>query len=208
MSMVQLKCFHGTSKENARAIISQQHFNHGTSDSLRLGEGAYFFNQTGSKPDYPIMCAYELRKHKFKRNPDERDYCILSCVVECADEDFLDLDDPDFREVFHEMRYHIHSRNLKTDPTFKYPNAALADTQVIEEIKKERRIAVIRASQFFGMFEKEQRMKFSNNKESQNPRTYVPNVVNVCVNTNLAIIRDIKVVKEGEFDAECRIVIG
>lgn len=44
-------------------------------------------------------------------------------------------------------------------------------------------------------------MKFSGKKINQNPRTYVPNVVNMCVDTNFARIRDISIVEEGDFDA-------
>jgi len=163
-----------------------------------LGEGAYFFNKMGSRVDYPMMCARELSRFKFSRG-SLSDYAILSCIVECEDEQFLDLADPDTMEVFHRMRYMIHDRNLKADPSFRYINASVADTQVIEELKRLKPIAVVRAPQFFGMFEKEQRMKFSDKKISQNPRTFVPNVINMCVDTHLAHIRDIMIVEEGEF---------
>ena len=198
--MVKLKCFHGTSKVNAQAIINEQFFKNSSSNSLRLGEGAYFFNQMGSTSDYTIMCARELLKHKYRNKQGPRDYCILSCIVECKDEQFMDLSDPDSMEFFHRMRYVMHERNLKHDPDFEYKNASVADTQVILELKKEKTIAVIRAPQFFGMFEREQNMKFSDRKISQNPRTYVPNVINLCVDTYHARIRDIALVEEGEFD--------
>lgn len=198
--MVELKCFHGTSKANARAIIEGQCFLHSQSDSLRLGEGAYFFNQMGSSADYTIMCARELRAHKFKKGGPS-DYCVLSCIVECDDNQFLDLSDPDSMEAFHNMRYIMHERNLQLDPGFQYKNASLADTQVIVELKKNSIIAVVRAPQFFGMFEREQRMKFPGKRISQNPRTFVPNVVNLCVDTNFAHIRDISIVEEGDFYA-------
>lgn len=198
--MVELKCFHGTSKANARAIIEKQCFLHGQSESLRLGEGAYFFNQMGSTADYTIMCARELRKHKYLGGGSS-DYCVLSCIVECEEDQFLDLSNPDAMEAFHHMRYVMHARNLELDSNFQYKNASVADTQVIVELKKTNTIAVIRAPQFFGMFEREQRMKFSDKKISQNPRTFVPNVINLCVDTNFAHIRDISIVEEGEFDA-------
>lgn len=197
--MVELECFHGTSRENAQAIIHQQRFLHSEGDTCRLGEGAYFFNKMGSSATYPIMCARELSKYKFFQGGPSR-YSILSCIVECKEEQFLDLSDPDSMEAFHHMRYMLHDRNIKADPAFKYKNASFADTQVIEELKRMRHIAVVRTPQFFGMFEKEQRMKFSERRISQNPRTFVPNVINLCVDTHLAYIRDIKIVEEGEFD--------
>lgn len=199
--MVELKCFHGTSKAEAQAIVAEQRFIHSIGDSRRLGEGAYFFNQMGSSADYPIMCSRELCRYKFKHKQGSCKYAVLFCVVQCDESQFFDLSDPNAMEAFHQMRYIMHERNLRLDSHFKYKNASVADTQVIEELKKTRPIAVIRAPQFFGMFEREQRMAFSDKHVSQNPRTYVPNVVNLCVNTNLATIRDITIVEEGEFDA-------
>ena len=206
--MAEFLCFHGTSRENANKILSEQRFLHGSSDSLRLGEGAYFFCQMGNTSDYPIMCARELRRYKYYCDNSNSGYSILSCRIECFDEEVLDLCEPNMVETFHMMRYAIHERNLSYNPNFQYKNASVADTQVIEELKKQHRFAVVRAPQFFGMFEKERRMKFSDGKISQNPRTYVSNVVNLCANMNFAQVYDIRIVEEGDFDAECEGIIG
>ena len=206
--MAKLICFHGTSKENAQAILAQNHFNHGMGKNLRLGEGAYFFNQMGSSPEYTIMCAKEMRKYKWKHDRATPEYSILRCVIECDDSYFFDLYEPDVMETFHKMRYLLHEKTLKENPSFQYENASQADAQVICEIKKLRKIAIIRSPQFFGLFEKEQRMEFSNKRISQNPRTFAPNVINVCVDTNIAQINKIEIVEEGIFDDGYASIIG
>lgn len=54
---------------------------------------------------------------------------ILSCTIQCEEEQYLDLYDPMNMELFHRMRYQLIEQSLKKDPEFKYPNTAAADTQ-------------------------------------------------------------------------------
>ncbi|MGN9056958.1 hypothetical protein ACTNA4_10920 [Bariatricus sp. HCP28S3_A7] len=60
--MIRLKCFHGTSYENAQSIPNDQHFRKSDNEQLRMGVGAYFFCQAGDDPEYAIRCARELEK--------------------------------------------------------------------------------------------------------------------------------------------------
>ena len=76
-------------------------------------------------------------------------------VVECEDEEYLDLFNPESLEYFHQMRYIMLNKSLAVDPEYKYHNAAVADTQVFDTIRKLRSVSVIRCPQFFGMIEEE-----------------------------------------------------
>ena len=113
------------------------------------------------------------------------------------DEEYLDLFNPESLEYFHQMRYIMLNKSLAVDPEYKYHNAAVADTQVFDTIRKLRSVSVIRCPQFFGMLEEESRFRFDKG-ERQFPKTYVPNVIMACIDTNKPIIKDIKLVEKGE----------
>lgn len=200
--MIRLKCFHGTSLENGQSIIQENHFRPSDADSLRMGVGAYFFCQTGEDDTYPMRCAKELEKYHIKQGKHKNNYAILSCIVECKEENYLDLFNPDNLEYFHQMRYYLLNKSLSVDPDYKYHNAAVADTQVFDVIRDIRSVAVIRCPQFFGMLEEESRFRFDKG-ERQFPKTYVPNVIMACVDTDKAIIKDIELVEGGKmFDED------
>ena len=76
-------------------------------------------------------------------------YAVLSCIIECEEENYLDLFNPENLEYFHQMRYYLLDKSLAVDSNYKYHNAAVADTQVFDVIRKLRSIAVIRCPQFF-----------------------------------------------------------
>ena len=192
--MVRLKCFHGTSYENGQSILKEKHFRTSDSDSLRMGEGAYFFCQAGESDAYPIRCAKELEAYHRSMGKHKKGFAILSCVIECEDENYLDLYDPESLEYFHQMRYMMLDKSMQVDPEFRYRNAAVADTQVFDVIRKIRPLTVIRCPQFFGMLDKEMKFNFDK-RERQFPKTYVPNVIMVCADTNKVVVKDIELVE-------------
>ena len=193
--MVSLRCFHGTSLENGESILAEQHFRPSDHDKLRIGVGAYFFCQAGEDDTYSITCARELERYHLAEGKHKNGYMILSCIVECDEDKYLDLYKPDSLELFHQMRYILLDKSLQVDPNFKYQSNAVADTQVFDEIRNIRQLGVIRCPQYFGMFEKERRMNFE--KGPQFPKTYVPNVIMLCVDESNATIKDIKEVERG-----------
>lgn len=195
VQLVSLKCFHGTSIANGESILAEQHFRPSDNDKLRMGVGAYFFCQAGDDDTYPIMCARELEKFHLEKGKHKDGYMILSCTIECEEDEYLDLYKPDSLEFFHQMRYILLDRSLKADPFFKYHDREVADTQVFDEIRNIRKIGVIRCPQYFGMFSFESKFIFE--KGHQYPKTFVPNVVMVCVDENNATIKDIKEVERG-----------
>ena len=85
-------------------------------------------------------------------------------------------------------------KSMQVDPEFRYRNAAVADTQVFDVIRKIRPLTVIRCPQFFGMLDKEMKFNFDK-KERQFPKTYVPNVIMVCADTNKVVVKDIELVE-------------
>lgn len=204
--MIRLKCFHGTSYENGKSILKEKRFRPSNSDSLRMGIGAYFFCQVGENDTYPLRCAKALENYHIAHRKHIDGYMILSCIIECQDENFLDLNDPESLEYFHQMRYLLLNKSLKLDPHYRYHNAAVADTQVFNEIRKIRNLFVIRCPQFFGMLEEEQKFQFDK-KERQFPKTYVPNVIMVCADTNKALIKDIKMVEGRMFHNEYEAIV-
>lgn len=193
--LIALKCFHGTSIENGESILKEQRFRQSDNDKLRMGVGAYFFCQAGCDDEYPKMCARELEKYHLREGKHKGGYMILSCTVECEDDKYLDLYEPDSLEFFHRMRYILLERSLRVDPNFKYRNNAIADTQVFDEIRNIRRLDVIRCPQYFGMFEKERRMNFED--PPRFPKSFVPNVIVVCANIENADIKNITEIERG-----------
>ena len=205
--MNRLLCFHGTSYENGMSIINSKHFNASANENLRMGEGAYFFCQMGDSPDYAIRCAREVEKYHYKEGKHTSKYMVISCEVECDEESFLDLCDPRQVEAFHEMRYVMLNKSLKEMPEFEYKSAAVADTQVFDELRSMYGITVIRCPQFFGMLAEEQKFRFPKGTHPY-PKTYVPNVFNVCVNTEKVAIRNLKIVEEGDWNDEIGSEVG
>lgn len=204
--MVRLKCFHGTSYENGRSILKEERFRSSDSDKLRMGVGAYFFCQVGESAAYPIRCAKSLEDYYITTKKHTDGYMILSCIIECQEENFLDLNDPESLEYFHQMRYILLNKSLQLDSHYRYRNAAVADTQVFNEIRKIRHLFVIRCPQFFGMLKEEQKFLFDY-KEKQFPKTYVPNVIMVCADTNNALIKDIQMVEGRKFNNEYEAIV-
>jgi hypothetical protein len=198
--MIQLKAFHGTSWENGQSILCEKNFRAGASEKLRMGVGAYFFCQAGSKSDYAIRCARELEKYHWSQGKHNGKYAILSCEIECDEESYLDLYDPETLEYFHQMRYIILDKSLSADPNYKYQNASVADTQVFNVIRAIRQVGVIRCPQYFGMLAEESKFVF--HERPTFPKTYVPNVIMACVDTKIATIRNIELVEEGSYSNE------
>jgi hypothetical protein len=164
-----------------------------------MGRGVYFFCQPGDSPDYAMLCARELEKFHLRTGKHTGDYGILSCVVECEDDQFFDLYDPNGMESFHRMRYLMLNKALESNPDYQYPNAAVADTQVFNVIRELRSVAVIQCPQFFGMLAEEQKFKFPKGTH-QFPKTYVPNVIMICVDTDIAKVTNIQLAERGSLE--------
>lgn len=195
--MIQLECYHGTSYENALSILDDNNFLPSRDrEGLRLGEGAYFFCKWSSS-DYAIECARQLMLHKHTKGKLVGEYAILSCIIECAEEQFFDMYDPAAMEYFHNMRHYLYNKHLQTDKDFQYVDAAAADTETMNYIRRSADIAVVRCPQFFGMFPREENFAFSGRHKY--PKTYVPNIIQVCVDTEKATIRDIQLIGKGAF---------
>lgn len=193
-SMVRLKCYHGTTRENAHSILKDGRFLPSeTRDSLRLGKGAYFYCKTGMS-DYAKTCAYETAKYHHEKS-ETGSYGIVSCTIECEDTQFFDMCRPDFAEQFHKARHALYQKMTKEGHV--YSHCGELDTQTMDMIRSIRDIAIIRSPEFFGFMSFENQIKF---KKRPKPLTYVPNVIIVCADTDKAKISDIKIEEEGEFD--------
>lgn len=195
--MVRLKCYHGTSIEFAEAIVRENRFLPGSKEGLRLGDGAYFFEQIGDS-SYAQECARDLEKYHFKKGKHTNGYAIISCTVECKDDEFLNLFDPITIELFHRIRYAVYDRAKKSDPNYQFVDAAHADTMTVKEIKKHRNVSVIRSPEFFGMFAREAGIMMSGRRKY--PKTFVPNIILVCADVETAKISNIQIVERGTFD--------
>lgn len=192
--MVRLKCYHGTTRENAHSILMDGAFRSSENrDSLRLGRGAYFYCKTGTS-DYARICAYETAKYHHSKY-GTCSYGIVSCIVECDDDQFFDMCIPDFAEQFHNVRRALYQR--MTREGHSYSQCGELDTQTMDIIRSIRDVAVIRSPEFFGFMSFEDQIRF---KKRPKPLTYVPNVIIVCADTDKAIISDIRIEEEGEFD--------
>ncbi len=196
--MIDLIGYHGTSIENAHSILTENRFRPSKdNESLRMGEGAYFFSRISEKGDYSIKCAKEIAAFNHKKGKIANGYGILSCHIQCSEQQFLDLFDPENLELFHMMRYKNYEEHIKRDPDFKYERTSVADCEVFDILRKKKGIAVIRCPQFFGMFPREEAFKFKTGY--QYPKTFVPNIINICADVNLVTISNIKLIEEGEF---------
>lgn len=196
--MIRLKCYHGTSLAFAESIVKENRFLPGNKDGLRLGEGAYFFEQI-CESSYAQECARDLEKYHYKEGKHPDGYAIVACTVACEDDELLDLFDPATIEWFHRIRYAIYDRAKKRDPDYQFVSAAHADTMTVNEIKRHRRVSVIRSPEFFGMFAREAGIMMSGRRKY--PKTFVPNVLLVCADVETAEISDIQIVERGRFDA-------
>lgn len=204
--MVTLECYHGTSYKNAESILRDNCFRpNRDNEKLRLGVGVYFFCK-GYDEKYAITCARELQYFHYLEDikkkrwiTDNKQYAILSCVVECPENEYFDMYNPAALETFHNMRYDLHAERLKRNPESKYEDAADADTQVMNILRKIAGIKVVRCPQFFGMFPRESRIEL---KGRRYPKTFVPNVTLVCADPEGAIIRDIRIVEKGVWSDE------
>lgn len=194
--MVQLECYHGTSYENAQHILMEKRFLPSRDkEGLRLGEGAYFFCRGGLE-EYAIDCARQLELFHGEVGKHKGEYAILSCLVECKDDELFDMYDPAAMEVFHKMRHYLYSQHLNKDPDFTFQSAAAADTETINYIRRSSNISVVKCPQFFGMLSKEKHFYFSKGAR-QFPKTFVPNVIIACVDTQKVRIRDIRLIDKG-----------
>lgn len=194
--MVRLKCYHGTTPESAEAIVREKRFLPSAGEALRLGEGAYFFEQQGNS-EYAKECARDLKKYHFEKGKCGAEYAILSCMVECDDEQYFDLYDPANMEEFHRIRYAVYQHYISKDPSFQFVDAAQADTATMNLIRKTKNIFVVRSPEFFGMFAREENIKMSGRRKY--PKTFVPNVIIVCADVGKAVIRNIEIVERGKF---------
>lgn len=199
--MVELIGYHGTSLENARAILNEQRFLPSTDrESLRMGEGAYFFSQMNDSNEYSIMCAKGVVDYKIQKRKIPNEYGIISCRILCEENQFLDLFQPENLEMFHLLRYKTFEAHIRNDPNFKYKRAEIADCTVFDILRNRFNVALIRCPQFFGMFPQEQQMIFAEGK--QFPKTFVPNVLNLCADVTKVVINSIELVEEGVFICE------
>ena len=199
--MVELECFHGTTLEFAQSILREGFRPSIDQEGLRLGVGAYFFGK-GTKSDYGIECAREIERYHFAHGKHKGKYAILSCTVKCNDDQFFDMYKPDYMETFHRMRYKLYQERIERDPLFKFPRAEVADTITMDFIRKIQDVAIVQCPQFFGMFMKEK--DFRMDKRHPQPKTMVPNVLMICADCNKAIIDNVVMIEEGDFDDESR----
>lgn len=196
--MIELECYHGTTLEFAQSILKQGFLPSRDNDSLRLGEGAYFFG-CGNDPNYALDCAIELERFQHKKGKHTGKSAILKCCVSCPEEAFFDMCDFERLEMFHKLRYKVHEAHVKSDPEFEFPSAAAADTETMNLIRNRGNFSVVRCLQFFGMFSREDRISIHKRKY---PKTFVPNVLIICANTEQATISNIEIVREEVFDDE------
>ena len=89
---MRLTGYHGTSSENAEKILKNG-YNISDSEKEWLGPGIYFYF------DYNDALTWRDRKNT-----------VLCSVVECKDEEYLDIDSPVGKEIFNDVAELIFSR--------------------------------------------------------------------------------------------------
>ena len=90
------KCYHGTTLEEANSIVNEEKFDPSNGDEHWLGDGIYFFE------DDPDM-AREWAKARCYNRKSSR-YGIMDSQVQSPEEYVFNLNEKDFRDVFHEHR--------------------------------------------------------------------------------------------------------
>ena len=196
ISLITLKCFHGTTLQSAESILLEKHFRPSVKDEgLRLGRGAYFYGKMGES-DYAQKCAYETARYHYYRGRRGNEYAILSCDAICEEQQFFDMYEQVVLEAFHEMRHALYT-TMVNRCHYEFRDCAELDTMTMNRIRESSDIAIIRCPQFFGFLENEQRIRF---RRSPKPLTYVPNVVLTLVDTEKAVIENIKIEDRGVFN--------
>lgn len=95
--------YHGTNLENARRIINEKQFIISNSDKDWLASGIYFYHNFSD--------AYEWRNSQ----------AILHCVIKIDESEFLDIDSPEGRILFHNMAMYLAKfQNKKHNTELKY----------------------------------------------------------------------------------------
>ena len=195
--MIDFECFHGTSLQASKIILEEMRFAPSIDeDALRMGRGVYFFSKETTL-SYAQQCASAFCKTKFGKATSSIDaYAVLKCVVSCDSEELLDLFNPAALETFHHMRYAEYNRLSKACPEYRISSAGQLDTVVLNKLRELRRIAVVRAPQYFFPLANEETIKVAGKQVYR--KTYLPNVLMMCVNPELATIKDIEVVERGK----------
>ena len=194
--LYSLECYHGTSSMAAEHILEGNCFLPSKSDdSLRLGVGVYFFVKC-SEANLAKKCAKAFCLNKLRKETSQgKDYAVIKCLVTCADDQMLDLFNPECLEAFHTMRYATYSKLCEAEPNFQYRDANQADTMVIDKLRSISNIAVVQCPQYFGLLSLEEQIKVGGRHPYK--KTNVPNVIMVCADPTKAIIRDIQLVERG-----------
>jgi len=193
----QAICYHGTTAYSATQIVQSQTFLPSQSDALRLGEGAYFF-LSGKDVDYAAKCAREFQRFKYSKNQTRGpEYAVLSCEVIYDDDTILDLCDPEVVPLFHYCRHSVAKLKMQQDPLYTYEKPEHLDAAAILLLKDISPISVVKSMQYFGLLANEDQIKM---KRAQ--KSFVANIIMVCVDTNRGKIQNIKIVERGNFNEE------
>ena len=182
--------------EAAEKIVSEGLFHLlESADQLRMGQGVYFFMKA-SPSGFAQQCATGFCKAKFRRNAGT-EYAVLRCFVECEENSLLDLYKPELLEQFHEMRYALYNLIIQDRPDFELRDAGELDTMVINRLKKMKGYTVIRAPEYFAPLLQEEKIKIQRENKHRFRKTYLPNVLMLCVDVNRVKIDNIEIVEQG-----------
>lgn len=94
----QKKCivaYHGTSNEGEKGILKSRTFNPSVNDDEWIGKGIYYFINYKAIEN-SINWAKNVKNFKF--------YSIIESNICVEENKILDLDDPEYRELFHDYR--------------------------------------------------------------------------------------------------------
>lgn len=98
--------YHGTTRENAEKIVSEQSFIDSDKENDWLGRGVYFFA-------YKWHASWWVTHNRYRGKKVE----ILEAKLQYTDEQMLDLDDPEQLRILDDIvKYAVANANSSNDP--------------------------------------------------------------------------------------------
>jgi hypothetical protein len=184
---LKFKIYHGTSLEYGMNILRLKYYKFSEGKTEWLGKGAYFFIDNNKMYSEVIENArkWALNIKQF------RDHCILESTLNIEENKYMDLDDKEWRQFFHEARKEVIKDIIQRGLHVKLDKSGELECYVIDEICESSDIHAVSQEKFVN-FEPEY-------EERKIASSFVPNCKMLCVkNTNVIERKSIRIIEEGK----------
>lgn len=180
---IQRLGYHGTSNQAGKSIEKSKNYIFSDSEIEWLGKGAYFFidKSEDKRMEHAIDWSTKIRKNK--------EYAILKTEVILDNDEFIDFDDEEAQELFHEVKLMFLKKAENSNLYLK--NGKKLDCKVMNEICESGNIKVATIKTYINFTK----------CDLKTPNSIVPNCKIMCVKDNAVIDKStIEVIWEGVYN--------